>query len=150
MVDSAKDGALAGSADLIAKLQALGALDNGKIALGAVRAGMNVAKSYAENRIYIGKKPHRLYTGELVAPGYGLKNLRVVTTNKTDNGLTAALLSVRKKAFYQVQFIERGTSKMEAHPWLRRSFFASQDGQKAAVIDYLRKRVLKLAKDGKP
>ena len=150
MAANAKDGALAGAADLIAKLQALGALDNGKIARGAVRAGMTATLQVARTKIPVGHRLHKTYKGRVVAPGFGKSSLRIVTTTKTDSGLPAALLSVRKEAFYETQFLEWGTKKIRGKHWLLDSFDQSQDAMKRAAVVYLQKRLLKLAKDGAP
>lgn len=150
MAANAKDGALAGSADLIAKLQALGALDDGKIARGAVRAGMSETLKVAQTKIPVGTRVHRTYKGRVVAPGFGKSSLRIVTTTKTDDGLPTALLSVRKEAFYETQFLEPGTKKIRGKHWLLISFKIAEDATKRASVAYLQKRLLKLAKDGKP
>lgn len=150
MAANAKDGALAGSADLIAKLQAFGALDDGKITLGAVRAGMNETLKVARVNIPVGTRLHRTYKGRLVAPGFGQRNLRVVTTRKTDSGRIAALLGVREEAYYETQFLEKGTRKIRATHWLLSSFDSSKDGQELAMVAYLQKRFDKIAKTGTP
>jgi len=149
-VEFTQDRNLLGAAFLIKKLQALGALDGGQIIRAAIRVGMNEAKKLAAQKIHVGKRMHRTYKGRLVAPGFGQRSLRVVVTQKTDSGLPAALLGVRKEAYYQSQFLERGTSKMRAYPWLRSAFYNSQDAQKRAIVAYLQKRLLKIAKDGTP
>lgn len=145
------DSALAGAADAIKKLQALGALDNGKIMLGAVRAGMTEVLAPARDAAPVGTRMHRTYKGRLVAPGYAKSTLHVVVTSKTKSGRpAAALLSTSKEGYYAPQFIERGTSRRAATPWLVPAFFSSQDSQKEAVVAYLRKRLEKIARDGKP
>lgn len=145
-----KDGALAGSADLIEKLQALGELDDGKIARGTVRAGMNETLKIARTKIPVGHRLHKTYKGRHVAPGFGKSSLRIVTTTKTDDGLVAALLGVRKEAFYETRYLERGTRKIEAKHWLLQSFDQGHDPMERAMVAYLQKRLLKIAKDGKP
>lgn len=150
MADNVKDGALAGSADLIEKLQALGALDDGKIALGTVRAGMNETLKIARTRIPVGTRAHRTYKGRTVTPGFGQRSLRVVTTTKSDDGLPQALLGVREEAFYETQFLEWGTRFIRGTHWLLGSFNSAQDAMKSATVAYLQKRLLKIAKDGTP
>jgi HK97 gp10 family phage protein len=146
----ANDGALIGASDLLKKLDALGALDNGNIIKGTVRAGMQPAKQAAITKIPVGTRLHRTYKGRLVAPGFAKRSIRVVVTSKTDSGNIAALLSVRAEAYYAVQFVERGTSKMKAQPWLRSAFFNTQNDQKAAMVAYLNKRLIKIAMTGTP
>lgn len=145
-----QDRALAGAADLIAKLQALGALDDGKIARGAVHAGMGAVLKNAQTKIPVGTRLHRTYKGRLVAPGFGRRSLRIVTTTKTDDGLIAALLGVRAEAYYETQFLEKGTKKIRGTHWLQQSFSDSQDAMKTATVAYLQKRLLKIAATGTP
>lgn len=145
-----KDYGLAGSSVLIEKLQALGALDDGKIARGAVRAGMTETLKLAQTRIPVGTRIHRTYKGKVVAPGFGKASLRIVTTTKTDDGLPAALLGVRKEAYYETQFLEWGTKKIRGKHWLLQAFNSSQSAMRGAMVVYLQKRLLKIAKDGKP
>lgn len=150
MADS-RDGALAGAGDAIRKLQALGALDNGKIMLGAVRAGMNEVLKPAQDAAPVGTRSHKTYKGNQVSPGFAKRSLHIVVSTKNKSGRpAAALLSTSKEGYYAVQFIERGTSKIKAQPWLRPAFFNSQEAQKRAVVAYLQKRLAKIAKDGKP
>jgi hypothetical protein len=145
MAGNAKDGALAGAADCIAKLQTLGALDNGKIALGAVRAGMNATLKIAQTKIPVGHRVHKTYKGRVVAPGFGKSTLRIVATTKTDDGLPAALLSVGKEAYYETQFLEWGTKKIRGTHWLLQSFQQAQDSMKQGTVAYLQNQILKLA-----
>lgn len=146
----AKDGALAGAAECIQKLQALGALDGGSIARGAVHAGMTEVLKLAQAKIPVGTRIHRTYKGRLVAPGFGRSSLRIVTTTKTNDGLIAALLSVRAEAYYETRFLEKGTRKIRGVHWLLQSFNQAQDAMKGATVAYLQKKVLKLAADGTP
>lgn len=148
--DFTKDSALAGSAALIQKLQALGALDDGKIARGAVHAGMAEVLKNAQMKIPVGTRLHRTYKGRLVAPGFGRRSLRIVTTTKTDDGLIAALLGVRAEAYYETQFLEWGTKKIRGTHWLMQSFNDSQDAMKGATVTYLQGRLLKIAQSGTP
>lgn len=143
-----RDGGLAGSADLIKKLSVLAALDGRKIVRGAVRAGMNETKKLAQQRIHVGKRMHFTYKGRLVQPGFGKANITIVTTQKHDDGRIAALLGVHREAFYQTQFLERGTSKMRAFPWLRSSFYDSKDEQERAMVAYLNHWLLKVSATG--
>lgn len=150
MAVSATDGALAGSADLIKKLQVLGALDNNNITRGAVRAGMNATKAIALTRIPVGHRIHKTYKGRTVAPGFGKRSLRVIVTSRTDSGNVAALLGVDPEAYYETQFLERGTSKIRATHWMSSSFYDSKDEQETGMVAYLQKRLTKIALTGTP
>lgn len=150
------DGPLQGAADLVRKLKALGALDDGKIIAGAVRAGMKPALEAARNLIPVGTREHRSYKtkggggGFLLAPGHAKRSLRIVVVKRGDKQGATALLSTDKAGYYAVQFVERGTVKMKKEPWLRPAFNSTQQQQQAAIVAYLQKRILKIAKDGTP
>jgi hypothetical protein len=60
---------LEGSAELIAKLREIGALDNGKVVSAAVRYAMEPVKKTAQYLAPVSKRPHQVYTGETVDPG---------------------------------------------------------------------------------
>lgn len=144
------NGPLQGAADLTRKLKALGALDDGKIIAGAVRAGMRPALLAARALIPVGTKEHHSYKGRLLPPGHAKSSLRIVVVKRGDKQGATALLSTDKEGYYAVQFVERGTEKMQAEPWLRPAFNSTQQQQQAALVAYLQKRILKIAKDGTP
>lgn len=132
----ADDAALQGVAALIQKLRDVGSLDDGKALRAAVRAGMRPALLAARSKIPIAKKPYRLskvYGGGKVDPGYAQKAIRMITTVSPDKQQASALMGVRKKAFFAVSFVELGTSKMAAEPWLRPAFYSTQEAQKEAL-----------------
>ncbi len=129
----ADDQALKGTAQLIAKLRDIGQLDDGKALRAGVRAGMRPALVAARTKAPVSKKPHKVYTGETVQPGFAKKSLRTITTLSSDKQKATALMSVRKKAFYAVSFVEIGTSRAPPHPWLRPAFYQTQEAQKEAL-----------------
>lgn len=139
---------LLGAKDLFDKLVTLEGLDSGNIIKAAVRAGLNVAKKAAIEKIPKGTEPFRTYTGRLVAPGFASRNLKLIVVLSKDKTVAQALLGVTKEAYYAVQFVERGTSKMAAQPWLRPAFYATGNAQQAAMVAYLQKRVNKIAQTG--
>jgi HK97 gp10 family phage protein len=139
--EMANDQALQGVAQLIAKLRDIKSLDDGKALRAGVRAGMRPALLAARSKIPIAKKQYKLaktYGGGVVQPGYAQKAIRVITTVSPDKQQASALMSVRKAAFYAVNFVEIGTSKMAAQPWLRPAFYSTQDAQKQALADKLK------------
>lgn len=144
----ANDEALKGVSTLLAQLRDLKSLDDGKALRSGVRAGMRPALLAARTNIPISGKPYKLakaYGSELVQPGFARKALRVITTVSPDKQQATALLGVRKRAFFAVQFVERGTSRMPAHPWLRSAFYSTQEAQKQALADKLRAYLEKVA-----
>ncbi len=132
----ANDTALKGVSALITQLQDISTLDTGKALRAGVRAGMRPALLAARAKIPVSKKPHRIsktYGGGIVQPGYAKSTLRIITTLSADKQQAKALMSVRKPAFYAVSFVEIGTSKAPAYPWLRPAFYNSQEQQKQAL-----------------
>ncbi len=144
----ANDEALKGVGVLIAQLRDLKALDDGKALRNAVRAGMRPALLAARANINISALPYRLaksYGREKVQPGFAQKNIRVVTTVSPDKQKGIAILGVRKRAFFAVSFLERGTKRMAPHPWLRPAFYSTQEAQKQALADKLKAYMQKVA-----
>lgn len=137
--------ALQGVANLVLKLRELGAMEDGKIIAGAVRAGMKPALKSAQQKIPVGTVEHRTYKGRLVAPGFSKRSLRIVVVKSKDRQQATALLGPSKEGYYVTQFVERGTFKMKAQPWLRPAFFGTAEQQKLAMAAYLNKWLLKKA-----
>lgn len=138
--------ALEGVAELMWQLDALGKLEDGKAIRAAVRAGMKPTLERAKVLIPKGVDAHRTYKGRLVAPGFASRNIRVITTLSKDKQKAAAVLGVRNEAFYAVEFVEKGTSKQAAQPWLRPAFYSTRGEQQRALAASLKKSVEKAAK----
>jgi HK97 gp10 family phage protein len=136
---------LEGVAALTRQLEALGKLDDGKALKRAVAAGIQPAKRAAQATIPVGTKPHRLKSGLLVAPGFAKTQIRTRTSINAAKNVASAVLGVTGDAFYAVQFVEMGTIKMRAQPWLRPALAAGRDEGEAALRASLEKDVLKAA-----
>lgn len=135
---------LQGVAQLTKQLQQLGAAFTVPVLRSAVRAGIQPAKKQAIAMAPAGSVAHRTYKGRLVAPGFGKRSIRVVTKVNADKTTVSAALGVRREAFYMVNFVERGTSKMPAQPWLRPAMKSTQSEQEAAFAAQLIKRIDKV------
>lgn len=141
---------LEGVAALTRQLIALGKLDDGKVLKKAVKSGIEEAYKKAEATIPVGHVAHyvRMKKGGtklLVAPGFAKQSLRTISTINGAKNVASGILSVRKAAFYIIQFIEFGTSKIPAHPWLLPAFYGSRSAQEEALKDVLEAGVLKAA-----
>lgn len=137
---------LIGVAELTRKLEALKKLDDGKALRSAVRAGIKPAVDRAKATVPIGTVVHRTYKGRLVAPGFARRSMRVITRMSKDKQKATAVLGVRAEAFYVLQFLERGTSKIAKRPWLVPAFEGTLTQQESALAQSLRKSIDKAAR----
>ena len=138
--------ALEGVAELTRKLDALGKLEDGKALRAAVRAGIKPAEKKAKALIPVGIDAHKTYKGRLVAPGFARRSIRSITKLDRSKQKASAALGVRQEAFYAVQFVEIGTARQAAQPWLRPAFDSTLSQQQQAMADSLRKSIEKAAK----
>jgi HK97 gp10 family phage protein len=137
--------ALDGVAELNRKLNLLAdPKENAKVLRQSAGAAMRVVQKEARARVPQGSVAHKTYKGRLVAPGFARRSLRVVTSAK--DGTATARLGVRAEAFYALQFIELGTSKIPRTPWLVPAFEAKKDDALQALSDAMRVRIEKIAK----
>lgn len=111
---------------------------------GAGYAMRRVAKQ-AKAAAPVGREAHRTYKGRLVAPGFASRSVRVVTKLSRDKQKVSALLGVRREAFYALQFIELGTSRIPARPWLVPVFERNQKQVLADLKTGLTRRLKKIA-----
>ena len=96
----------------------------------------------ARLRIPIGDVEHRTYKGNLVAPGFAQRNIR--KASKIIDGRAVVSIGVRREAFYATQFVELGTQKMDATPWLVPAFENQRDEVERRLADQLRTKIAKL------
>ena len=98
---------------------------------GAIRAGANVIRD--EARIRVPKK-----TKDLAKSIVSIKR-RAETRNQVKFSVTPS--RGKNKAGWRAHFIEFGTSKMSAKPFLRPAFAASENKSLDAAKDYIAKRI---------
>lgn len=123
-----------------------------KVAGASINAGAQVIKKYAISFAPQSVRPHVLGRGskEIVQPGNLKRNIFVRKLKEPENGLTAEyVLSVRrgsgkagKDAFY-AGYVEFGTVKMPAHPFLSPAFQIGASDAVDAVRDQLAKLIAK-------
>lgn len=132
--------------EIDAKLTAMQASTRGAVLRKAASKGIKPAAAQAKATIPVGTVPHRTYKGRLVTPGFARKNVKTKTFISQDKQAAAALLGVDSEAFYAVQFLELGTSKMPAQPWLGPAFESTATEQIAAVTAELKAGIEKAAR----
>ena len=148
--------AIEGVAELTRQLNALASLEEGKGLKRCVKSGINEALKRAQEIIPVGTLIHRTATtkkqkhlgiaGYTVPPGFAKASLRTISTINSAKNVASGLLSTRKAAYYAVQFLEFGTHKMRAQPWLRRSLLEARDKAEDALKRSLQVTIDKAAK----
>jgi len=135
-----------GYKELMRKFDKLNAAGQAKALRAGVRAGGNVVKKEARSRIPVGDKAHRTYRGNLVAPGFARRSIKVYTFVDKRKGTVYALVGVRAQAFYAVQFVEleRGKSNRKGKPWLRPAFDSTTGKQVSEVGRRLKETIRRL------
>lgn len=137
---------LEGVADVLRQLGELAALDDGKAIRAAVSAAGKLVVVRAQANIPQGSVMHKTYKGRIVAPGFASRNVTQQVIVSKDKQMAAALIGVRGEAFYAALFVERGTSKMAAQPWLVPAFEATQSEQQKGIAASLVKTLKRIAK----
>jgi HK97 gp10 family phage protein len=142
---------LLGVAELSRKLDQLSEKVRGSTLRKAANAAVKPVISEAKSRIPINKTDelHKTYKGRSVAPGFAQRSIAAKVSLSQDRRAVFASIGVRREAFYAVNFVEVGTSKQKAHPWLRPAFDAMQSRIMSTFADVLRKQILKVAAGGK-
>ncbi len=131
---------------LAKKLQTLSnAAEIGKVLKSVVHRAMVDTKKTAASLIPEGTVAHKTYKGRLVTPGFAKRSLRVVSRLDKKRGAAYAVLGVLAEAFYAIQFVELGTSKMPAQPWLRPAFAASKDPNIRKIAEGMRQWIVGIA-----
>lgn len=137
---------LEGVRELTGKLTELGAKFATKQLKGTVKSALEEAEHVARARMPQGTEPHITHRGRLVSPGYALSTLHIEVKLNKRSGAVVASLGVGREAFYASMFVELGTSKMAARPWLRPSFEESQDPMLRKMAAELKERAEKVAR----
>jgi len=113
---------------------------------GTARKAMEVVHRRAVAGVPVGNIPHKTYKGNRVFGGFAKRSIRLVAFVDKKNGTAVALVGPRREAFYATQFIELGTSKMPARPWLRPALQGSQNAVLTEIKQHLTRRVRRLSR----
>jgi HK97 gp10 family phage protein len=138
--------------NLMARAPAGAALRKAAMAamLPAQKAAQAAAPVGAPPYDYGGRKvdpyPKRTYKGRLTVPGYARRNVIRRAFLGKDKDYVKVSLGVRKEAFYAVQFIELGTSRIPKRPWLEPAFRSMIPAVDKVLQDRLRELIDQAAK----
>lgn len=137
---------LQGVAELSRKLNELGTKTAGKELRGTARAAMKHVYELARLAIPVGSVPHTTYKGRRVFGGFARRNLRLIAYIDKKTGNVGAIVGPSAEAFYATSFVELGTSKMAARPWLRPAFAFAKGKVLTEIGTQLRKRLDRIAR----
>jgi len=144
------NGNLVGAKELVKQLKELGKMEDGKALRSAVRAGFKPTLEAARANIPVGTRSHLTYKGRRVDGGYAKSTLRMITKLSKDKQKAAAIIGVRKEAYYVVQYLELyGQYGRPPKPWLRPAFYSTRGEQQRGVVEDLRKSVKRILKRNK-
>lgn len=142
-----------GYKELSTQLKAMGTSVGGKTLraaamsamLPALRAAQAAAPVADPPYVYDGVSkdpyPKRTYKGRLVAPGFAKRNVARKAVVSKDKTKVNIMLGVKQEAFYAVQFIELGTSRIPKRPWLEPAFRASLESVDERLKEQLKRRI---------
>lgn len=134
---------LVGVEVLVRRLEALGALEDGKALKTSMREALKPALQMARAMAPVGTVAHYTHKGRLVAPGFTKRNVRAEVFTSRDKQAAVGLLGVGGEAYYAVQYIERGTSKFPARPWLVPAFELTRGAQEDGIARGLEKAIFR-------
>lgn len=135
---------LKGMEELVDQLNALHSEMAVKLLRSAVGMAVDPIITEAKIRIPVGKEYHLSYKGNLLSPGFARDSIKKITTIK--NGAAVASVGVKKEAFYATQFLEVGTSHMDAQPWLQPALEAARPAVEKRLTESLRKKIKRAVK----
>jgi HK97 gp10 family phage protein len=139
------DSRIEGAAELSQLFKLLGKAVSGRVLKQAVHEGMMETYRRALATVPVGERSHRTYKGNLVEPGFAQQNLRLKTWVSKDKTAAAAMVGVNPEAYYVLQFIELGTSRIPAAPWLTPAFESSKDEAVRVVGQQMRDKITRAA-----
>lgn len=141
-------GKIEGAKALEEALKLLPERTRGKLVTSAVRTGANVVKKEIKARAPVGTEPtlrkRTKKNGEVVQADYGRLRDNIKTMlKKAEKNVT---ISVGIGRAYWGMFLEFGTSKMAARPFIRPAFDASKEAAVKKMGDQLGKGIEREAK----
>ncbi len=121
---------LLGVRECSAALTEMGVAVSGRVLRKSVGDAMQIVKERAAENMPVGTEEHfvkRRGSKILVAPGYAQRHVELKVSRRTSKSRAVAMVGVTPEAFYATSFVEVGTSKMHAWPWLVPAFQKSQN-----------------------
>ena len=124
------------------QLEQLGKELGTKTLRNATRAALKPTHRKIQALTPVGKRAHRTYKGNLVAPGFLKKSIKLKSSSR--KGIVSASIAAKGEAFYGM-FLISGTKKMPAkRNFFFRVFANDRPRIEANLITELKKRIAKI------
>ncbi len=109
------------------RLTKMGKRLGGNALRSATNKAMTPVLKQARATIKRGDRAHKTYKGRQVFGGFASRNVIKKSSSSRDKTFARTAVGVKSEAFYAVSFLERGTSKQPAQPWLKPAFVSQKD-----------------------
>jgi len=139
---------ITGLADLEKRLLAFPDKIAKNILGGAIRAGAVVIQKEARHKASVSAEPHYLGKGSkrvLIQPGTLRKSIRVRLAPRKSRSVPIEYWVYVSRKIWSWKFVEFGTSKMAAKPFLRPAFDGFKEAALEKIREYLAARIDKEA-----
>lgn len=155
---------ISGYKELSAQLSNMGAAAGGQAlksaAFAAMKPALEAAQAaapeanppygpYATRTTPLDPYPKKTYKGRRVAPGFARRSVWIKAVLARARDFVKVSLGVGREAFYAVQFLELGTSKIPKSPWLEPSFRGAIAQVDSRLQEALRHLIDRAAKRGR-
>jgi HK97 gp10 family phage protein len=135
-----------GLKELQDKLRGLGAGMAARQLRGAAKDALERTETVARARAPVGDQIHKTYKGRVVTPGFAARSIKRAALWDRARNVARAVVGVASEAFYALSFVERGTSRAPAQPWLVPAFHATSGQVLADFKASLKARIERIAK----
>lgn len=141
---------LDGVAQLSRQLDALKSMEDGKALKRAAKAFIQPAFKIAQATIPQLKETkrgfHSTYKGNIVTKGFAKRSLRTISTYDKRTATASGVLGVRKKAYYAVNYVDKGTRYQKAQEWIVNALMTGKSAGEDRLKASLQADINKLAK----
>ena len=135
-----------GLRELNNQLAAMGANASGKALRNALSSAALPVVKAAKANVPVGTTMHRTYKGRLVAPGFASRSIRRRSRLSRDKRSATVRIGVVPEAFYVVQFLEFGKSRIARQPWLSKAYNSTRSQVLSRFQSQLKRQIEKAAR----
>lgn len=139
---------MSGFRALSKQLEALGPAVGGKVLRSAAMSSTLSVVKEARARIPVSPEGTLVttYKGRKVSSGFAQRNIKRASRLSRDKSTVWVRIGVEKEAYYAVHFVEVGTSRQPAQPWLEPAFRAESNSVIRVLGEKLKAKMLQIAR----